>query len=429
MSIQQDIVKARLLGLCIVITVLLLALQKYGPEKVLIIGKDAGLEMNSLDDSGNGGASIASLVHDGDTLLLNCEIIASAYRWPYCVASFKLTDASGKGMDLSGYRQITVAARYSTPQDVGIRIQLINFNPAYANDRDSNSLKYNALELFDAYQTISLSHMQVPTWWLILGKIRPEYAGPEFTDIRGIQVATGEHIKPGKYQIIIDGVELRGKYLSDNQLYLFLLAGWTLMALLFFVSTLRKAKRELRTHQQRQQQLEALNSLLNKQQQTLEARLARDPLTGVLNRDGIAPVFEHAWDSHNHQQLSLIFIDIDNFKKINDDHGHNRGDEVLRLFAQVLVENTRAQDFLARWGGEEFVLACPDTNVKNATALAEKLRLAIQHTSWPQGLSITASFGVAQMHAHESPTDFIARADQALYEAKAQGRNGVRYAP
>ncbi|HEX7764349.1 MAG TPA: GGDEF domain-containing protein, partial [Cellvibrio sp.] len=149
----------------------------------------------------------------------------------------------------------------------------------------------------------------------------------------------------------------------------------------------------------------------------------------VLNRDGIAPVFEHAWDSHNHQQLSLIFIDIDNFKKINDDHGHNRGDEVLRLFAQVLTENTRAQDFLARWGGEEFVLACPDTTVKNATALAEKLRLAIQHTSWPQGLSITASFGVAQMHAHESPTDFIARADQALYEAKAQGRNGVRYAP
>ena len=102
------------------------------------------------------------------------------------------------------------------------------------------------------------------------------------------------------------------------------------------------------------------------------------------------------------------------------------GDQVLLAFAHVLSENTRSQDLLARWGGEEFVLACPETNLDKASGLAEKLRRCISEHDWPKGLKLTASFGVAQMLEDESPTDFIARADKALYVAKAQGRNCVR---
>lgn len=430
MTIQHDILKARLLGLLIVITLLALVFQTYGPDKVLTLRQDPNLYIHAIDDRGNGGKSISSLKEDGEKFILDCEIIASDYQWPYCEISFTLADKDGRGMNLSNYEQVKLWAKYSTPQAFGVRFQLINFNPAYSRQNDTNSLKYNAIELFDTHerypQVIKMSHMQVPTWWLSQGKIPPEYWGPEFNEVRGVQVSTGEHVKPGKYQMIIERIEISGKYIPDRSLYLFLLGAWTLSALAFFVSTLRKAKTEIQVNKQRQQQLEALNQLLNQEQKELEHRLTRDPLTGVLNRDGLAPVLKQSWDSDSTALLSLIFIDIDHFKKINDTYGHNIGDQVLLAFAQVLSANTRTHDLLARWGGEEFVLACPDTTLDNAYGLAEKLRRCIEENDWPKALQVTASFGVAQILPQESPTDFIARADRALYVAKAQGRNCVR---
>lgn len=430
MTIQHDILKARLLGLLIVITLLALAFQHYGPEKVLVLGQDPNLFFEAIDDRGNGGKSVAKLSRDGEKFILDCEIIQSDYPWPYCEISFSLADQNGKGKDLTNYEQVKLWAKYSTAQEFGVRFQLINFNPAYARNNDANSLKYNAIELFDTHkrypQVIQMSHMQVPTWWLSQGKIPPIYWGPEFNEVRGVQIATGEHVKPGKYQMIIERVEISGKYINERTLYLTLVGIWTLSAVLFFVSTLRKAKMEVQINKQRQHQLEALNRLLNQEHKQLEERLTRDPLTGVLNRDGLAPVFQAGLDSDTTPLLSLIFIDIDHFKKVNDTYGHNVGDQVLLAFAQTLSANTRTHDLLARWGGEEFVLACPDTTLDNASNLAEKLRRAIETSDWPKQLNITASFGVAQMLPQESPTDFIARADKALYVAKAQGRNCVR---
>ena len=413
-----------------VITLITLAFQTYGPEKVLALGQESDLYIEAIDDRGNGGKSIATLIRDGEKFILDCEIIASTYQWPYCEISFNLSGKNGKGMNLSNYDQVKLWARYSIPQAFGVRFQLINFNPAYSREKDANSLKYNAIELFDTHdrypQIIKMRHMQVPTWWLSQGKIPPDYWGPEFNEVRGVQISTGEHVAPGKYQMVIERVEISGKYISDRSLYLTLLSAWILMAIAFFVDTLRKAKKELITNKLHQLQLEDLNRLLNQEHQELESRLTRDPLTGVLNRDGLAPVFSQGWNAGNTPLLSLIFIDIDHFKKINDTYGHNIGDQVLLAFAQTLSENTRTHDLLARWGGEEFVLACPDTALENAVGLAEKLRRAIEGYDWPKNLQVTASFGVAQLMQGESPTDFIARADKALYVAKAQGRNCVR---
>jgi diguanylate cyclase (GGDEF)-like protein len=430
MTIQQDIIKARLLGFLILTTLLALAFQAYGPERVLLLDGDDDYVIEVIDDRNNGGASVATLTRDGEKLFLDCNIVQSEYPWPYCEISFLLIDREGRGVDLRNYHQVVLWAQYSTPQPFGIRFQLINFNPAYSKANEPNSFKYNAIELFNSHerypQIFRMDHMQVPTWWLSQGKMAPDYWGPEFNEVRGVQISTGEHVKPGNYQIIIERVEISGKYISDRALNFILLCGWTLLALVFFLSTLTRTKKELHTNQQRQKQLEALNSLLNQEHQQMEERLTRDPLTGVLNRDGLAPVFKQSWDADSTQSLSLIFIDIDLFKKINDNHGHNVGDQVLLAFAQVLSENTRTHDLLARWGGEEFVLACPDTILENACGLAEKLRRCIEDKDWPKGLHVTASFGVAQMLKGESPTDFIARADKALYVAKAQGRNCVR---
>ena len=121
-------------------------------------------------------------------------------------------------------------------------------------------------------------------------------------------------------------------------------------------------------------------------------------------------------------------IDIDHFKAINDELGHEVGDDVLRAVAKRLRQRARVSDVVARWGGEEFVVILPGTEIGGAGALAEDLRVALAERPLDTPLAtvrVTASFGVAQFDRTERPEDVLARADAALYEAKAAGRDAV----
>ena len=158
---------------------------------------------------------------------------------------------------------------------------------------------------------------------------------------------------------------------------------------------------------------------MNIETETLKDQITRDPLTGALNRSGIEPVF-----TTEIPIISLAFIDIDHFKKINDNYGHTVGDEVLVEFTSVISKNCRDTDFLARWGGEEFILVCPNTTIDQLFELTESLRNLLEEHEWPHGIQLTSSFGIAQKK-NEDISSFIERADQALYSAKAQGRNRV----
>jgi diguanylate cyclase (GGDEF)-like protein len=123
--------------------------------------------------------------------------------------------------------------------------------------------------------------------------------------------------------------------------------------------------------------------------------------------------------------MAVIFIDIDHFKSINDTHGHDVGDDVLRKFASVIASGIRSSDRLVRWGGEEFLIVCPGTNVHQGRTLAENLRRTLHQQAWPAGLRVTASFGVAQHHERDAVGVVIKHADEALYRAKRGGRDRV----
>jgi diguanylate cyclase (GGDEF)-like protein len=127
-----------------------------------------------------------------------------------------------------------------------------------------------------------------------------------------------------------------------------------------------------------------------------------------------------------HRPLSVMLFDIDWFKEINDTHGHLVGDEVLRLIANQVQNNLRAQDIFVRWGGEEFVIISSDTNHKNAIQLAERLRKAIQSYTFLDKICLTASFGVTEYQENDLPKDLIQRADEKMYAAKLAGRNRVK---
>ncbi len=152
-----------------------------------------------------------------------------------------------------------------------------------------------------------------------------------------------------------------------------------------------------------------------------------DHLTGLFNR--------RSFDNRLHTEvdrslrygspLSLIMMDIDHFKDINDDYGHDIGDRVLVSVAEILRKNTRVTDTVARWGGEEFIILMTETDQARAAYAAEKLRKTIEEHTFYNGIKLTMSFGVAQWLQIASKNLWFRRADRALYQAKAAGRNRV----
>ena len=154
----------------------------------------------------------------------------------------------------------------------------------------------------------------------------------------------------------------------------------------------------------------------------------RDQLTGMYNRAAIAELLkaEIARSKRYQQPLSVVMIDIDHFKKINDQYGHDAGDKVLAHIGALLVNNIRLPDAAGRWGGEEFLVIAPGSDTDAAAGLAQRIRLAIKAISIAEvPAAITASFGVARFTDDQNPDQLLARADQALYRAKQTGRDRV----
>ncbi|RYF19841.1 MAG: GGDEF domain-containing protein, partial [Comamonadaceae bacterium] len=188
-----------------------------------------------------------------------------------------------------------------------------------------------------------------------------------------------------------------------------------------------RAMQQHRNHERLQQQFDEIQSL----QAQLHEQAMRDPLTGLFNRRQLDAHLGPAIDRSQAAgtSLSVLMIDIDHFKRVNDTHGHPAGDAVLQALAELLQRHARPDDMACRHGGEEFVLLLADTAAAGARERADALRQAFEVLLVQFGdaaLSATLSCGVATFpeHAHQ-PQQLMAGADQALYAAKLQGRNRV----
>ena len=162
----------------------------------------------------------------------------------------------------------------------------------------------------------------------------------------------------------------------------------------------------------------------------LEDLAATDGLTGLANRAYFDQYIrtEVAQYRRNRQPLSLLMVDIDHFKAVNDTLGHPCGDEVLRKVAEILEANVRASDTAARYGGEEFVVVLPETELEGAASLAEKLRAQVEKASIQYNgrpIKVTISIGAAQYNGSSNIKEFVEAADDNMYRAKHAGRNRV----
>ena len=167
------------------------------------------------------------------------------------------------------------------------------------------------------------------------------------------------------------------------------------------------------------------NDSVHRQRKLLSTLAARDALTGTWNRRALDETLIQTTSSNNRHPLvaSLIMLDLDHFKKINDTYGHDVGDTILIKISETIKESIRLSDRLYRYGGEEFVVIADGANLSNAAILAESIRKKVESSCLLEKESVTISLGVASLKEGQNPENWIKLADEALYEAKRTGRN------
>ncbi|MCS0633846.1 GGDEF domain-containing protein [Telluria mixta] len=383
------------------------------------------------DDRHENGNSVASLVPTADAFIMGCALRAG-YAWPFCKLQFHLGQA-GKGVDFSQFDSVTFDMRYAGEAGRKIRLHMTNFEPEFSTVGDWNSQRYNSVE-FDAPAqatfTIPVNVVRTADWWITAHDVPLEKTYTRLDNVTALEISTGS-VPPGQ-SITIDvrSIEFRGKWISKTRLLTWLVGAWIGCGLLGLSLSLLHVRSSLSATNARLELLAAVNKALQLEARDLANQAHTDPLTGALNRQGLREVLMKRLHVAGHvdEEMAVVFMDLDHFKRINDQHGHDAGDEVLRRFAAVIRGEIRSSDKLVRWGGEEFLLLSPETDVPHAVSMLDKLRAALAKQEWPQGLRVTSSFGVTSLKPEEDIGAAIKRADGALYLAKANGRNRVEIA-
>jgi diguanylate cyclase (GGDEF)-like protein len=404
----------------ILLTCLAVLAHRFLPERRLVLDNSKDLALAFLMQSGDGALADIQWV-DQSRFHLKCQFPKAAVDQG-CSFGFQLHSGKlNEGIDLSHFQTLNLAVRY-TGNARYLRVAVRNFDPRFSTLEDLNSPKYNfvnipAPELAQPV-AIKLSEFWVPEWWIAQYDLPRSQSQSDLSnatifslDLRGDLAATHHDLQ-------IDKIEFVGDWVSAEYWYLGLLCMWMILGATYGTSQWVRLRR---AHRRQRQKIDELAHEKEKYQKlsTLDA------LTNVLNRHGIDQFV--AGLSVTRVSASVIFIDLDHFKRINDERGHHIGDRVLRTMGEILGSCTRNTDAVGRWGGEEFVLVCPGATLANAADLAEKLRKRIMETSFipEEPLPITASFGVATSKADQNYEDAFRQADQALYLAKSRGRNCV----
>lgn len=401
-----------------------------GDTKMITINPEQ-YQYYAADDKKVGGISDAILVEKNGKPSMRCTMKKGKYAWPYCEVAIHFSDSIFEGIDLSSYSKLILDIDYKSADPNGrLRVYLRNSNPIYTKRNDGASLKFNGVEYEPGFNAgpkeIDLSDFQVMTWWIADYKVPVEHAAPEFSNISIIEIATSSTVKSGDFEMTINSIELRGSWIKENTLLKIILYAWLVMIVGYILYEQRRLNKKLKVSTYRESRLRKLNDSLKEKNVEFAELAHRDSLTGARNRNAVRDWLDQMsqqvrWGK---QTFSVIYIDIDYFKKINDKLGHQTGDDILREFVLVITSAIKNTDFLVRWGGEEFIVFCPNHNAQQATEKAEHIRKTVEHHLWCHNESLTCSLGVTEMK-DERITEVIARADDALYKAKNAGRNKV----
>ena len=413
----------------VLLTLLAIATEKKILQAAMIITPQSGHFIELYDDSradGNSHAEITNL----QNFQWRCTLKAK-HAYPHCGFQIIFDPKREHGLDLSHFTKVRLWLDYQGPNKT-LRVYLRNFDPRYSSVDIQASTKYNQIEfstdlLNDQPLEFSLRDFFVADWWLLEFNIPPKLRHPQFDNIIMFEVQTGSKEPLGEHNFQLKKVELVGQRLPTEKWYLLIMCAWLGVFVIFLGFRIAALNSQVRSQKKREAELLEINSLLDLRGKQLEEKSKTDSLTGAFNRQGIEDAIKIGlWEWRSQKKpLSLILIDIDHFKKINDTHGHAVGDFVLATLSNIVKQHIRTNDLFARWGGEEFVLLCRDTKIEQASLIAEKIRELIASFTFKENMLVTASFGVATLNANETLEQLFNNADKALYDAKHHGRNRV----
>ncbi len=382
-----------------------------------------------LADRANGGNSTATAL-SRKGFQWECTL-GKGFAYPYCEMDLFLGSSRIRGLNLRNFRTLRIWLDYQGPGK-SVRLYLRNYDPRYSNARRPETTKYNQVEipakaLRAGPVDVPLSDFFVADWWIASNTLAPGLRQPQFDNIVIFEVQTGSSAPLGTHRFKLDRVELIGQNIPTERWYLMIVIFWVLAVMLYLGFRVASLRTEVRVRRAQALELSEVNALLDRHSRALEERAKHDHLTGAFNRHGIEEVLQAAlrdW-RRARKPTSLVLMDIDHFKLINDQHGHGFGDYVLAEVSRIVKDFVRESDLFARWGGEEFLLVCRNTSLHDARSVAEKIRLLIAAHGFDRGVKVTASFGVATLTGNDTLEQLFQAADQALYMAKNGGRNRV----
>ncbi len=411
-----------------VTSIVLVIWQHFGMTTFLAIVPDISDKIPLIfhSDLINGGKSNTKLSQENHQIRLDCNIILSD-TFAFCGVTIPLVNKGQAGINLQRYSQMQIDLEYLSAKDDTLLIYLNNeeLSRGQKTIEKANMWAVSPARGINHF-TLSPNRFFIPSWWVFQNANQGIRMQPDITNIKSISITTGDNPEARDVSIFIHKIQFNGKWIAADELYLGLLITWLLLISAHGLVYLRKLSINYNQSKEHNAYLSKLNEFLSIQKSQFETMAKKDKLTGAWNRAGVRDFLQTITEKYkrNGQASTLISLDIDHFKKVNDTFGHDTGDDVLKQIVKLINENTREDDHLARWGGEEFQLLCPDTKLNDGNILAETLRVKIMNAQFAHGQSITCSFGVAELKDEEIKTWFK-RADIALYQAKDAGRNCV----
>lgn len=402
------------------VTVLAVAGHSILPEKHWEWLPDPDRVAHIYADDMHGGNSTAHWVDENDhhfrCVLRESELPAP----PFCGIHLHFDTPSEPSVDLSRYRRVYIDVDYNGDNEK-LRIYLNEFVPGFTNPDEpvmSGTAKYLSAYVpsaeTDEQFVVQMGEFLVADWWVNNNNVPREFSTASRRNVLtfGIDIAYPSAL--GEHELKINRVTFVGRWVSAEHWYLGILIIWVTVLIAVGLGRIVYLRKTLQNEQLEKARYQALSS--------------HDALTGLMNRPGLMNDYHHRIESdENCWPVTVMVIDIDHFKPVNDTYGHSVGDLILQRVAHRILTHTREADIAARWGGEEFVVVLPYTSSKSALALAERLRQSVMAATHPEAgeQSVTISIGVCQAERGQRFEDAFKRADAALYRAKSEGRNCI----
>jgi diguanylate cyclase (GGDEF)-like protein len=379
------------------------------------------------NDNANGGKSKGKLEVLHNKIMYQCQTKNTPHTFAYCGINIQLGPKLKEGVNLQSYDVLEFTLAYQTSEHDTLLIYLTNLEntgeKVIHRDNMHTVLPKEGIQKVH----LKLNNFSVPSWWVLVQKTAVESNLTNFDNITKLRIVSGDNTQERTINFSISNIVLKGKWIKADTLYLSLLIIWLLIISFNSLTNFKRIRKAYLYKEQESKALQSLNTVLADERKKFENLAKTDPLTHCYNREGTKDIIEHQINLFVEQCIpcSLILLDIDNFKDVNDQFGHNEGDLVLVNMANLIHNNIKAKDSLARWGGEEFLIICSNTALASAILLAESLRILIESTNLSQKTQITSSFGVTQFDSNDFESCFK-RADENLYKAKSLGRNNIQ---